>query len=92
LNKAAGSEIPGIFRTAVPDEIRAGFVLFATGRKPADGFIARELMEMRGVLEERGRLVPAGDVRGGMCRQVAISAGDGLRAAMMLTRSRRKQS
>ena len=75
-------KFPEPFDSGIPGAARAGNVLFATGRCPATGFLSDRLIEVSKDLERQGRLFFAGDIRGRRCRQAAVAAGDGLRAAM----------
>lgn len=56
----------------------------AIGRDPQMDFLSPSLQREIPVLESRGILHFVGDVKNGLCRQTAIAAGDGLRAAMRL--------
>jgi thioredoxin reductase len=64
-----------------PDILSADRVLFAIGRLPELGFLESNDLE---ALESADILRLAGDVSGGIFRQTAIAAGDGIRAAMEL--------
>jgi thioredoxin reductase len=67
------------------------YLIFATGRKPADGFF-RESLEglLPGLLKEQ-RLYLIGDVINGNYRQVSVAVGDGVRAAMEIFRNESNQ-
>ncbi len=67
------------------------YFIFATGRKPADGFF-RESLEglFPGLLKEQ-RLYLIGDVINGNYRQVSVAVGDGVRAAMEIFRNESNQ-
>ena len=82
LKDPCGLKFPEPFDTGAGNKVRADNVLFATGRRPATGFLSAQLLEMGRRLENEGKLFFAGDIRGGLCRQAAVAAGDGLRAAM----------
>ena len=60
----------------------ADHVLFAIGRVPNLDFLSAEVRQRENELVESGRLYFIGDVKNELYRQVAIAAGDGLRAAM----------
>ena len=64
-------------QTEAKEPIFADYLLFATGRVPQLSFLPDEIINnnLEGVYF-------AGDVKNGLYRQVAIAAGDGLRAAM----------
>jgi thioredoxin reductase (NADPH) len=73
-----------------PSEIRnysLDYLIFATGRKPCDGFF-RESLEgnIPNLLKEK-RLYLSGDVINGNYRQVSIAVGQGIRAAMEIFRN-----
>lgn len=82
LKDPCGLKFPEPFDAGSSDKVRADNALFATGRVPATGFLSDQLLEMSRHLEKEGKLFFAGDIRGGRCRQAAVAAGDGLRAAM----------
>ena len=60
----------------------AEYVLFAIGRVPNVDFLSEEIRRRGKELAAAGRLYFIGDVKNDLFRQVAIAAGDGLRAAM----------
>ncbi len=64
------------------DRIEADYLLFAIGREPYKAFLNRNLTEIAEELKNKKRLFLIGDVKNGIFRQTAISAGDGIRAAM----------
>ena len=64
------------------EQIKADFLLVAIGRVPETGFMDNALKDRSDSLVEEGRLFFIGDVKNGKYRQTAISAGDGVRAAM----------
>jgi thioredoxin reductase len=64
------------------ETVEADYVLFAIGRVPNLGFVSDEVRQREQALAEAGRLYFVGDVKNELYRQVAIAAGDGLRAAM----------
>ena len=69
-------------RTSIP--LHADYVLFAVGRVPNRDFLSEEIRQREQELIEAGRLYFVGDVKNESFRQVAIAAGDGLRAAMQI--------
>lgn len=60
----------------------ADYVLYAIGRVPNVEFLSEEVRRREKELVEAGHLYFIGDVKNDLFRQVAIAAGDGLRAAM----------
>jgi thioredoxin reductase len=64
--------------------LHTDYVLFAIGREPNLDFLAEEVRARKNELVESGRLYFVGDVKNELYRQVAIAAGDGLRAAMQI--------
>jgi thioredoxin reductase len=58
------------------------YVLAAVGRKPNKDFYSDSLLKRETDLVNKGLLYPVGDVKNDRFRQVAISVGDGVRAAM----------
>jgi thioredoxin reductase len=66
------------------EAIEADYVLFAVGRVPNLDFLSDEVRRREEELVASGRLYFAGDVKNELYRQVAIAAGDGLRAAMKI--------
>ncbi len=69
------------------ESLKADYLLFAIGRVPQMDFISASVREQESMLKAEGRLYFAGDVQNGLLRQTAISAGDGLRAAMQIYHS-----
>jgi thioredoxin reductase len=67
--------------------IEADYLLFAIGRVPDLDFLCPSVWEHEVSLKAQGRLYFVGDVQNGLLRQTAISAGDGLRAAMQIYHS-----
>jgi thioredoxin reductase (NADPH) len=63
-------------------KITADYVIFATGRIPCLDFLGEKLRKILPSLTEEKKFFMIGDVRNGNCRQIAISVGDGLKAAM----------
>jgi thioredoxin reductase (NADPH) len=62
--------------------LSADYVILALGRAPATGFVSAELLSARAELAELGRLLFAGDVASGVCRQAAIAVGQGAMCGM----------
>lgn len=58
------------------------YLIFATGRKPADGFFLKSLEDKLDGLISGHRLYLIGDLKNGICRQVSAAVGDGVRVAM----------
>ena len=58
------------------------YLIFATGRNPANGFFDKSLEDQQDRLIGDHRLYLIGDVKNGSCRQVSVAVGDGVRAAM----------
>jgi len=71
-------------RTEAGESLEADYLLFAIGRIPQTDFLSPSVREQESALKAGGRLYFAGDVQNGLLRQTAISAGDGLRAAMQI--------
>lgn len=67
-------------------ECTADYLIGALGRRSNLDFISPNLMGHLPRLEKAGRLYRIGDVANGLCRQTAIAAGQGLRAAMQIYR------
>lgn len=65
-------------------------VLFAIGRHANLDFLSERIRDLESELVASGRLYFAGDVKNDQLRQVAIAAGDGLRAAMQIYSRMRK--
>jgi len=72
-----------------PERIAADHVVVAIGRAPRLDFLYAGIGERIAGLREEGLLYLAGDVANGTLRQAAISAGDGMRAAMEILERRR---
>lgn len=66
------------------EPIEADYALIAVGRRSCIDYLEDHLLEKIELLSKRGILYLAGDVANGRFRQAAISAGDGIRAAMAL--------
>ena len=60
------------------------YLLFAIGRIPQVDFLSESLRAQESALIESKKLFYIGDVKNELLRQVAIAAGDGLRAAMQI--------
>jgi thioredoxin reductase len=74
------------------ESLDADYLLFAIGRIPQLDFLSPSVREHEASLKAEGRLYFAGDVQNGLLRQTAISAGDGLRAAMQIYHSLKEGS
>ena len=68
-------------------KFRADFVIFAIGREPQLDFISEKVKLHQEELVADGKLYFAGDVKNKIYRQTAISVGDGVLAAMKISRS-----
>ncbi|MFZ5857640.1 MAG: NAD(P)/FAD-dependent oxidoreductase [Chloroflexota bacterium] len=66
------------------ESFAADHVLFAIGRVPNLDFLSDGIRKRERELVKSGRLFFIGDVKNELYRQVAIAAGDGLRAAMQI--------
>jgi thioredoxin reductase (NADPH) len=66
------------------ENVEADYVLFAIGRVPNRDFLSEEIRRRETELVQSGQLYFVGDVKNELFRQVAIAAGDGLRAAMQI--------
>jgi thioredoxin reductase (NADPH) len=64
--------------------LNTDYCLFAIGREPALDFLSERVKMQERMLVESGKLHLVGDVHGGLFRQTAIAAGEGLRAAMQI--------
>ena len=67
------------------------YLIFATGRKPANGFICESLEGKLPELIKNHRLYLIGDIQNGHYRQVSVAVGDGVRAAMEVFRNESNQ-
>jgi thioredoxin reductase len=67
-------------------ELGADYVVVAVGREPELGFLSEQVVSSIPTLRREGTLHLIGDVRTGSMRQTAIAVGDGVRAAMMISR------
>jgi len=65
--------------------LEADYLLIAVGRDPCLDFVGGNLKGDLRVLAKTGRIHMVGDVKNGPYRQVGISVGDGLRAAMRIS-------
>ncbi len=65
------------------ESLDADHVVLATGREPDLGFLV-DIVQDIDSLTDNGRLYFCGDVTGGIMRQCAIAAGDGVKTAMKL--------
>lgn len=63
-------------------EITLDYLFAAIGRKPEASFMSEEIKRIESELIKRKKLHYIGDVNNGIYRQTAISAGNGVKAAM----------
>ena len=83
VNEQEDNKLRLVFREITSDsEYIADYLIFATGRRPALDFISDELKPLLDTLVSRHRLYLIGDVKNGQYRQLSLSAGDGVKAAM----------
>lgn len=66
------------------EDIRADYLVCAVGRDPQLNFMSASILAREQELVNKGRLYFVGDVHNGSLRQMAIAAGEGLRAAMQI--------
>lgn len=66
---------------------RADFVIFAIGRDPQLDFLAEGVRQHQDKLIADGKFYLVGDVKNKLYRQTAIAVGDGILAAMKISRS-----
>jgi thioredoxin reductase (NADPH) len=71
--------------------ISTDYLIFAIGRIPCLDFLGEGLKRTLSILTGEKRLFLIGDVRNGICRQTAISVGDGIKAAMDISREFRRE-
>ncbi|MDH7512342.1 MAG: NAD(P)/FAD-dependent oxidoreductase [Clostridiales bacterium] len=71
-------------------DIRASFLVVAIGRRPNLDFLSQNLKNNLKKLRKARLLYIAGDVKNGIFRQAAISAGDGIKAAMEIFRKKKE--
>ncbi len=64
----------------------ADYLIFAIGRNPQLDFLSEKLKEETQELESRGLLYFVGDVRNRTFRQTAIAVGEGIMAAMRMSK------
>lgn len=62
----------------------ADILLVAAGRSPNNAFFSENIIKKKEFLESSQRLIFAGDICNGDCRQAVIAAGNGLEAAMKI--------
>jgi thioredoxin reductase len=67
-----------------PVRLEADYLVCAIGREADKTFYASGLLELEDSLIQQEKLFLIGDVRNGSFRQIAIAAGDGLKAAMRI--------
>ena len=92
LEIVAGKRLLAIFHSASSNKkYSQDYLIFATGRKPASGFIDESLKgDLPGLINEH-RLYLAGDIVNGLYRQVSVAVGDGVRIAMEIFRNESNQ-
>lgn len=66
------------------EKIQVDYLVFAIGREPQLDFLSSEIKSRISELESAGSLYLVGDVKNSIFRQVAISMGDGILAAMKI--------
>ncbi|MBN1166614.1 MAG: NAD(P)/FAD-dependent oxidoreductase [Methanospirillaceae archaeon] len=79
------------FDTTGTCTLHADYVLYATGRRPALGFITSDLQKICGSLRKSGLLHLIGDVSNKRHRQAGIAIGDGISAAMTIHEKEKQQ-
>jgi thioredoxin reductase (NADPH) len=67
------------------------YLIFATGRKPADYFFHESIRDNLLDLTIKRRLYMIGDINNGHYRQVSVAVGDGVKAAMEIFRHESNQ-
>ncbi len=67
-------------------ELGVDYVIFAIGRIPQANFLSGQLREKSSELEREGLLYLVGDVKNDIYRQATIAVGEGIRAAMKISR------
>jgi thioredoxin reductase len=70
--------------------LQADYLVGATGRKPNLDFMPDDLWKNIHIYEAKGLLLLAGDVKNKSFRQLGISVGDGIMAAMKIAEKLRK--
>jgi thioredoxin reductase (NADPH) len=92
LEIEAGKGLHAIFNSEyLNKKYSLDYLIFATGRKPADGFFQDSLRGDIPVLLIEHRLYLAGDIVNGLYRQVSVAVGDGVRIAMEIFRNESNQ-
>jgi len=88
----AGKGLHAIFNSTPSNrKYSLDYLIFATGRKPADGFFHESLRgDMHRLLSEH-RLYLIGDIINGPYRQVSVAVGDGVKIAMEIFRNESNQ-
>ncbi len=79
------------FDTTGTCTLHVNYVLYATGRRPALGFISSGLQKICGSLRKSGLLYLIGDVSNKRHRQTGIAIGDGISAAMTIHEKEKQQ-
>ncbi len=72
--------------------VKSDCIFIAIGRRPTDDFFSEHLRRQLSALQEKSKLFLTGDINNSRYRQVAIAAGDGLRAAMEIVQSIEKEN
>ena len=67
--------------------IQVDYLIGAIGRVPNTDFLSDQITEQRGALQSAGLLHFIGDVKNDIYRQASIAVGDGVRAAMQISRT-----
>ena len=70
----------------IESQIYADYVLIAIGRVPNLGFLGEQVKSNMSYLKESKKIFVVGDVKNNSYRQVGISVGDGIRAAMEISK------
>lgn len=79
------SEIEMLFQANEAEKtIKSDFILFAIGRKKNLSFISSSFEKEIEMLQSNKLLYFVGDVNNGICRQISISAGEGIKAGMQI--------
>ncbi|MCP4584119.1 MAG: NAD(P)/FAD-dependent oxidoreductase [candidate division Zixibacteria bacterium] len=78
----------------IKDNLRldSDFIIFAIGRQPQLGYVSEKLIAGSLELMKQGIFHIIGDVKNGIYRQSAIAIGQGIMAAMMISRNLKDQN
>jgi len=88
--RASGAAVELEYSAGKDDNVvtmQADYVILALGREPALDFLGSSVKKRMDELARGKRLFLAGDVGNGHMRQVSISVGDGVKAAMEISAS-----